>query len=432
MWAFHRGTALLLGLAALSLAPSPALCQDPAAPPKADGPAPDLAALRRELEATYLQVQRDFEALTGPKAPDRIAALEQAVAQQLESRKPEALKPSEYPDLWTKAGLLGPVVARRMADRVAEASVQASGGPVTLGDLLRTAARLVFPEATMADNWDKHFLDLEIVDRWAKANAGAVPSGERRPEPGKPSLPPPPDPADMVLVPKGDLAIPERRGRGWPNLDQKAEKHALKSFYIDRTEVTCAAYAAFLRDLRDAKLRERVLPTGWKLDEKGMPGLPEGQAALPVTGIPYEGAAAFAASLGKRLPSEDEWERAARGDLGLKFPWGNDWVDGNAVAGGKPGPAPAGGAPNDRSAFGVMDMAGNVSELCANHADGKPVKGLPKPTDQVVRRGGNFKEPPDEAANDWRYVIGPTARSELVGFRCAMDERDFERRYGKK
>jgi formylglycine-generating enzyme required for sulfatase activity len=438
MTAAHRlGALRLAALGALLQAfvpAGPAHAQE-AAPKPAAAPA-DLASLRRELEETYLQVQRDFAALTGDGSAVALAGLEQAVAKELDARKPQSVKFSEYPDLWTKTGLLGPVVARRLSDRVHEVLVQASGDLPSLAEAMRSAVRLVFPEPTMADNWDKHFLDLEVVQRWAKANAGATPSGDQRPEPGRPepgrpASPPAFDPSDMVQIPRGDLLVPEHRGRGWPNLDQKAEKRTVKSFYIDRTEVTCASYAAFLHDLRDAKLRERIVPTGWKPDEHGLPLVPEGVGALPVTGIPYEGAAAFAASLGKRLPSEDEWERAARGNPAFKYPWGNEWVDGNAVAGGKPGPAPAGSTAKDRSPFGVMDLAGNVSELCASYPDGKPVKGLPKPTEQVVRRGGNYRESPDEAAGDWRYVIGPTARTELVGFRCAMDEKDYERRYGK-
>jgi formylglycine-generating enzyme required for sulfatase activity len=196
--------------------------------------------------------------------------------------------------------------------------------------------------------------------------------------------------------------------------------------------VTGAAYAAFLRDVKNPKNREKLLPLGWKLDDKGVPALPEGAAALPVTGVSYEGAKSFAESLGKRLPSEDEWERAARGNQGFKYPWGAEFTEGSAVVGGRPGPAAAGSTAGDRSPFGAMDMAGNVSELCATHPDGKPVKGLPPATEQVVIRGGNFKDPADEAANDWRYVIGPSARSEKVGFRCAMDEREYEKRYGKK
>lgn len=441
MGARRGADAVLLAFAGLAWAGLPPMAGIAAAqdlPPPAEGK-PDLAALKKELEETYLQIQRDFESLTGEKAAPTIRSLETAVGEESKSRSGGTVRTEEFPGVWTSRGLLGPVVAGRLAARLPEATAKAAeekagGQAPLLSEALRLAVKLVFPEASMADNWDRHFVDLDVVQRWAKARGSAAggPGPEKAPEPGKSPPPAGPDPADMVLVPKGELLVPEDRGRGWPNLGQKAERRTVKPFYLDRTEVTGAAYAAFLREVKDAKLRERILPSGWKADEKGAPVLPEGTASLPVAGIPYEGAAAFAASLGKRLPTEDEWERAARGNQGLKYPWGNEWVEGNAAAGGRPGPAPAGTTAADRSPFGILDMVGNVSELCATYPDGKPVKGLPKATEQVVRRGGNFKEPGDEAAGDWRYVIGPTARSELVGFRCAMDEKDYERRYGKR
>jgi formylglycine-generating enzyme required for sulfatase activity len=382
------------------------------------------------METTYLEIQKDFEALTASRSAETIAGLDAAIADEAKGRPGVTIDPAEFADIWTKRGLLGPVTAKRLGARMPEAVAKATeekgGATATTADALRHAVKLVFPEPTMADNWDKHFTDLDVVQRWAKAKGAAPPT----PDPGK--VPSAPDPADMVLVPKGELAVPDQRGRGWPQLGVKAEKRTVKAFYIDRTEVTGAAYAKFLRETKDARLRDRVLPKGWKLDDKGAPVMPDGAGSLPVSGVPYEGAAAFASSLGKRLPWEDEWERASRGNAGFKFPWGNDWADGNAVAGGKPGPAAAGTTTGDRSPFGLMDMAGNVSELCATYPDGKPVKGLPKDTDQVIIRGGNYKNPPDEASNDWRYVIGANTRSEWIGFRCAMDEKDYERRYGKK
>jgi iron(II)-dependent oxidoreductase len=417
---------LLLVLGGLPAAPLPASRAQDAPAPEAPARGEDLEALKKEMEDAYLQVQRDFEALSGPRAAETLKALDAAIAAEAGARKGAKVPPGEYAAIWTGAKVLGPIVAGRLAARTAEAeaAIAAEEGRV-LADLLPGAVKAVFPEATMEDNWDRHFTDLEVVKRWAKAK-GAVPAA---PEPAKAAVP---DPADMVAVPKGDLAVPEQRGRGWP-VSQKAEKRTVKGFWIDRTEVTGAAYAAFLREVKDPKKRERLLPSDpWKLDEKGQPVVPAGAAALPVTGITYECAAAFAEHHGKRLPTEDEWERAARGNAGLRYPWGSDWVDGAAVTGGKPGPAAAGSTEKDRSPFGAMDMAGNVAELTATYVDQKPVKGLPRAMDQVVIRGGNFKESAEDAANDYRYVVGPTARSELVGFRCAMDERDYERKFGKK
>jgi len=423
---------------ALQLPPAAAAPEGPASAPPAPAPAPapaaddasSIAALRKEMESTYLEIQKDYDALAGAHAAETLAALDAAVADEAKGRPGVSIEPAEFADIWSKRSLLGPVVARRLAAKLPEATAKLAeekpGTAPTTAEAIRLAAKLVFPEATMADNWDRHFTDLDVVQRWAKAK-GATP-----PVPEPPKTVAVADPADMVLVPRGDLAVPDQRGRGWPQLGVKAEKRTVKSFYVDRTEVSGAAYAKFLREIKDAKLRERVLPQGWKVDDKGVPAMPEAAAALPVTGIPYEGAAAFAASLGKRLPYEDEWERAARGNAGLKYPWGNEWTDGSAVAGGKPGPAPTGSTGGDRSSWGVLDMAGNVSELCATYPDGKPVKGLPKETDQVIIRGGNFKESPDEAANDWRYVVGAATRSDRIGFRCAMDEKEYEKRYGKR
>jgi formylglycine-generating enzyme required for sulfatase activity len=437
----HARLAATLLLSLFLAAPIPAFGEEPAppAPPPQDAGAEaraDLEALQKEMEDTFVQIRKDFLALTGPGAADVCAALEAASAEEAKARAGAAPEGQELADAWVKRKLLGPVTAARLAGRIPEVSAK---GTVPLAKSAAAAVKLVFPEAAFEDNWDKHFTDLDVVKRWAKARAAGAatapataPGPGKGPEPPRPAQAAEPDPSDMVLVQKGELQVPDQRGRGWQNAAQKAEKKTLKAFYIDRTEVSGAAYALFLKGLKDPKVRERVLPSGWKFDEKGVPVLPDGAAALPVCGIPYEGAATFAASLGKRLPSEDEWERAARGDGGLRYPWGNEYVEGNAVAAGKPGPSPVGSTTGDTSPFGALDMAGNVSEFCATYPDGKTVKGLPKATEQVVRRGGNYRESADEAANDWRYVIGPSARSDLVGFRCAMDEKDFERRYGKK
>ncbi|MCK6480464.1 MAG: formylglycine-generating enzyme family protein [Planctomycetes bacterium] len=419
----------LLGLGLLCpLPPASALEGEPApAPAAGEGKGEGLEELRKEMEGTYLEVQRDFEALRGEKAAEHVARLAGAVAKAAAGAEGGRVPDAALPGLWTGAGLLGPVVAERLASCYA-AEAAAGGEPAAV---IARAVLLVFPEPTMADNWDRHFLDLDVVKRWRAASGPPAKPDPADPAAGPAAGPAAPDPSDMVLVPRGDLLVPEGRGRGWPDPGQKAEKRTVRAFYLDRTEVTGAAYLAFLEAMKDGKLRERILPTGWTHGEKGAVKMPEGAGPLPVTGVPYEGAAAFAAFHGKRLPTEDEWERAARGAGNTKFPWGPEWVEGNAVVGGRPGPAPAGSTPGDRSSFGILDLCGNVSEFCATYADGKPVKGTPRATDQVVRRGGNYAEKAEEAANDWRWAVGPV-RNELVGFRCAMDERDYERKFGRK
>jgi formylglycine-generating enzyme required for sulfatase activity len=391
------------------------------------------------MEAVYRVVEKDFKALTGETAADlRRRLIEIFTAAET------AAAGSFTPTAWVGPELLGDIVATRLASRFAILRMAPPEGVTGDDALLQAAVAGVFPGKTMDANWDQEFLDLEVVSRW-RAASGLPPAQRGVPDTAtgtapaeSPTEPPPlPDPwsaADMVLVPRGELRIEAGRGRGWQNDGQKATRAAVKAFYLDRTEVPCSAYAEFLVTVKDAKVRERILPADWKFDADGAPMIPEGRAGLPVTGIPYEGAFLFADHHGKRLPSEDEWERAYRGDEHLLYPWGAKWVDGNAVVAPASGAAAVGSHPADRSPFGLLDMAGNVSEVCSTYVDGKPVKGLPKDTEQVVRRGGNFAEKHEDATGDYRYVVGPTAmaRSNQVGFRCAMDEREFKRKHGEK
>ncbi len=432
----QRGPVALLVLGVLCGAPGALRAQDP--PPQAPAPVPASAAdataratLEKEMQEVYAAVRRDFDGLRGEGAGSLLARVAAAV-------------PAGKPDgpalvaAWTADALLCPAVAQRLAAAFVE---QRTAGTATgAAALIRDAATSVFPEATMDRNWDLHFLDLDVVRRWRAAHgepdSAAGPStadgdrGAAAPARSASAY----DAADMVAVPRGDLQIPENRGRGYPNLSQKATREKVLAFHIDRTEVSCAAYAEFLSTVKNARVRERITPTTWPRDEQGHAQIPAGHGQFPVAGIPYEGAHLFAEHHGKRLPTEEEWERAARGDEGLLYPWGAEWKEGHAVVetGGK-GPAPVGSTPTDRSPFGALDMAGNVSEVCATYRDGKPVKGLPKETEQVVRRGGNYDEPAADAANDYRFMVGATsmAGTPLVGFRCAMDERDYRRRFGK-
>jgi formylglycine-generating enzyme required for sulfatase activity len=184
------------------------------------------------------------------------------------------------------------------------------------------------------------------------------------------------------------------------------------AFYIDRHEVTIGKYRKFL----DAT-GHRV-PIIW-LEH----GLPTGMDNYPVTGVDYEDAEAYAKWAGKRLPTDVEWEKAARGSDGRTWPWGNRWEPGacNADRGGPAAmitrPAPVGSHPRDQSVFGIYDMAGNVMEWVHY----KKTEGL--------ARGGSFAQ-----AEPWQFscdarVIHPTNHGGLgyIGFRCAMDAEAVSR-----
>jgi hypothetical protein len=147
----------------------------------------------------------------------------------------------------------------------------------------------------------------------------------------------------------------------------------LRGFFIDRAEVTNDEYEKFLR----GAMRDQ--PLGWARNHP-----PRGSESAAVTGVTYDDAAAFAKSHGKRLPTEDEWEVAARGVDLRRFPWGNDSTG------------------VDRSPMGCLDLAAGVREW----VEGRKL------------RGASWHDDP----STWLDVRPAEGRSPLSGFRCVMDE----------
>lgn len=208
---------------------------------------------------------------------------------------------------------------------------------------------------------------------------------------------------EMLYVPAGSFIM---------GSDDRADKNPLrkvdlKAFFIDRYEVTNGEYAEFVR------ATGRKPPTHWS---GKIP--PEGSEDLPVVGITYEDAKAFAAWCGKRLPTEEEWEKAAGWDeesgKKLTFPWGNRFVSGNANTGDTEGPTKGGSFINDRSPYGVYDMAGNVSEFTATFRNGK-----------VVVRGGSYKDiTVRRMRTSFTGITVPISKAlSNVGFRCAKNDK---------
>jgi formylglycine-generating enzyme required for sulfatase activity len=186
------------------------------------------------------------------------------------------------------------------------------------------------------------------------------------------------------------------------------------AYWIDRYEVTQEDYAAFV-----AATGHRE-PRVWN----------NGQARRddhPVIDVSWDDADAYCRWAGRRLPTEAEWEKAARGDDGRIWPWGNEYRRGAAVlqdtAGGDT--APVGSHPDDVSPNGVYDMAGNVMEWTASWYEQYPGSTLARPDfgqKYRVLRGGAWTTPPlpfSRAAN--RHAIAPFWDHPHFGFRCAKD-----------
>ncbi len=255
--------------------------------------------------------------------------------------------------------------------------------------------------------------------------AGVARAQEPVPPSPPPAVSPSPEeaPDNMILIPSGEFQMgtnatdntDDNQGTNTPlgNNDARPQ-HAVttKAFYIDKTEVTNAQYKKFCDATGYAP------PPHWKNGQ-----FPEGQGDFPVTRVNWYEATAFARWAGKRLPSEAEWEHAARGTDGRSYPWGNDWSEEKIVHGDNP--AIVGSKAAGASPYGVLDMAGNVAEWTSSWFDAYPNSPTNQPdfgkkTLKVVRGGpwygGNSLE-----LTYYRMVGRPDSRNMWIGFRCAKD-----------
>ena len=233
---------------------------------------------------------------------------------------------------------------------------------------------------------------------------------------------------DMVLVPTGEFTMgrtfaTEDDETGMRPLvlrdDRPAHRVRLDAFWMDATEVTHAAYAKFV-----AAEGHRA-PYHWP---DGV--MPEALANHPVYNVDWEDARAYCGWKGRRLPTEAEWERAARGGLeGKRYPWGNDKPDPTmARYSTQAGPGPA--AEHVANEFGLHDMAGGVTEWCADwfersYYSKSPAENPQGPEAGTYRivRGGAWSDGPNRITVFFRNWLRPNQRTPNLGFRCARDAR---------
>ncbi len=218
-------------------------------------------------------------------------------------------------------------------------------------------------------------------------------------------------PEGMVYVSGGEFMMGNEKGDEY---EKPVHKMTVKSFYIDIYEVTCADYKKFIEATNHKQ------PRNWK-----NPNIPAGWEKKPVTGVSWDDANAYAKWAEKRLPTEAEWELAARGTDGRIYPWGNDWKENMANANGASKEMKDVGSYQGQSPFGAFDMVGNAWEWTADDAkyykDGKSI--LTATPSQKIIRGGFYENTKDEATVTVRTSWG--ARDEKKyddsGFRCVKD-----------
>jgi iron(II)-dependent oxidoreductase len=230
----------------------------------------------------------------------------------------------------------------------------------------------------------------------------------------------------MVLVPAGEFTMGRESEDASPD-EAPVRIVWLNTFYIDRLEVTNAQYKAFADSVG------RLYPNNPMWDDFYFLGKPD----HPVINITYEQAQAYCAWLGKRLPTEAEWEKAARGTDARLYAWGNEWDETRAnLWGDQNGPdvfrrtAPVGSFPEGASPYGVLDMVGNVWEWCAVATLGAR-RGLPngascEAAGSRVRVARSGTSPPPTGARTSgcrRFIISGAAasgrRGSCVGVRLA-------------
>ena len=216
------------------------------------------------------------------------------------------------------------------------------------------------------------------------------------------------DGAEMMLVPAGPFSMGSEATHAKPR-----HRVHLDHFYVDAMEVTNAQYTSF------TNATKRAEPLYGNL--KKFNG-----SSQPVVGVSWFDADAYCKWAGKRLPTEAEWEKAARATTGRSYPWGDKWDVSRANGENKLGATtPVGSYPNGVSPYGIHDMAGNVSEWIADWYSEDFYQRSPKEnpqgpesgTERVVR-GGSWFNPPYTLRSWYRSNSTPETRSNLIGIRC--------------
>jgi len=308
------------------------------------------------------------------------------------------------------------------------------GWVITIG-AIAAAALLVIIAILISNSGDK--------PQWVDSAPSQIPVAETTPPGDEPVTPPDPvilpiaTARGMVTLPAGNAFVGYEDNTVTARLISKYELTAgpaiveilttrprrvvVGAFFIDRAEVTNGQYREFLRAVAaqgDAAWRHSSQAAGkdHTPDDDVWNSSRFSKDNQPVVGIDWYDAHAYARWAGKRLPTEDEWELAARGTEHLAYPWGSTY--GSSKCNNYDAPTnsatPAGSFADDCSPCGLVDMGGNVGEWTATAGNSSG--------EMVVRGGDWYRQPGDVFTLTFmRRHADIDVRRSYIGFRCAMD-----------
>jgi formylglycine-generating enzyme required for sulfatase activity len=216
----------------------------------------------------------------------------------------------------------------------------------------------------------------------------------------------------LVTIPAGSFlyGCDGQAGHPCPSSEAVGQRAELGAFQIDRTEVRVSEYR---HCVDEGACAPPAVASGCNWNAPG-------RGEHPINCIDWDQAVTYCGWVGKRLPTEQEWEKAARGTDGRTYPWGNEGASCDVAVMSVPGgvgcgaasTAPVGSRDRGRSPYGLFDMAGNVYEWTGSlYASGSGAR---------VLRGGSWKNDAETIRSSHREGALPNLRDASVGFRCAQ------------
>ncbi len=302
------------------------------------------------------------------------------------------------------------------------------------------------------------FFILSLPAQAMAARKNPVPREDRKRRTSagtRPSIPKDPPLIEQVYVPAGAVTLGSDKAekdyaysiggpwaRKWRWFDGEKRRHVfVEDFYIDKYPVTEGRYERFVRATGhrapyiSPEEYERqgflvhpyaeVIPYLWKKDKDGSMKPPPEKIDHPVVLVSLDDALAYCRWRGSfdgtkkySIPTEDQWEKAARGTDGRYFPWGNTWAPSRANIGatGPGGTTPVNRYPKGKSPYGVFEMAGNIFEWTST-----PSKTDPK---KYILKSCSWDDMPGLCRGAARHSRPKTSRHILIGFRCVSTQKD--------